>query len=520
MVGMWKLQFISKGNAGHNPSIPDGALIDFGFTQWHSDGTEIQNSAGVPGGGFCLGVWAQTGFLTFELNHFPIAFNTTTGAVANYINIREQVTLSPSSDSFTGTFTEDIYDPQRKPGRPSRGNRQRHAHHRGFGISRRPPHCQQLKQSSRGRAGPSGSTRPSQIPAPDTSIPARSSRKDQRGYCIPVKAQLDVTSGLTRQEKLEVCVKRVSQGEGVPPFCDHANEVLVRTLDLDGGSCKKLVQVILQDVGLASQVLRLANSAMYNHSSRPIMNIAHALAVLGWLEVRSMASAVRYIEHFANRSPGLRELVLASVLTAVQSREVAAVLGYPHPEEAYICGLFRNLGEVLIACHYPDEHSRIVLILDQENIPERAACLRVLDFSWDDVGVRVAARWQMPPAVRLAMDPSAAVAASPLDRSLASIANYGHKLTRALYRNGATIDKIHLETALNPAGQPVLVSVRDLCALVDLALDRDQRDVLYASDPHRYPAHIQAGRARPQSLSSPIPPSSCAPRIFSNPSGF
>ena len=87
-------------------------MIDFGYTQWHGDETEIQNSAGVPGGGFCLGVWGQTGFLTFELNHFPIAFNSTTGAVANFINIREQVTLSPSGESFTGTFTEDIYDPK------------------------------------------------------------------------------------------------------------------------------------------------------------------------------------------------------------------------------------------------------------------------------------------------------------------------------------------------------------------------------------------------------------------------
>jgi hypothetical protein len=112
IVGMWEVQLISKGNTGHNPPIPDGALIDFGFTQWHSDGTEIQNSAGVPGGGFCLGVWGQTGFLTFELNHFPIAFSATTGAVANYINIREQVTLSPSGDSYTGTFTENIYDPK------------------------------------------------------------------------------------------------------------------------------------------------------------------------------------------------------------------------------------------------------------------------------------------------------------------------------------------------------------------------------------------------------------------------
>jgi hypothetical protein len=112
IVGMWGLQFVSEGNTGHNPSIPDGALIDYGYTQWHSDGTEIQNSAGVPGGGFCLGVWGQTGYLTFELNHFPIAFNPTTGAVANYINIREQVTLSPSGDSFTGPFTENVYDPK------------------------------------------------------------------------------------------------------------------------------------------------------------------------------------------------------------------------------------------------------------------------------------------------------------------------------------------------------------------------------------------------------------------------
>ena len=110
IVGLWKFKLVSKGNTGHNPSIPDGALIDFGYKQWHTDGTEIQNSAGVPGGGFCLGVWGQTGFLAFELNHFPIAFNPTTGTPANYINLREQDTLSPSGDSYTGTFTENIYD--------------------------------------------------------------------------------------------------------------------------------------------------------------------------------------------------------------------------------------------------------------------------------------------------------------------------------------------------------------------------------------------------------------------------
>lgn len=257
----------------------------------------------------------------------------------------------------------------------------------------------------------------------------------------------------------------------MPPFGDHANEILIRTLDIEEGSAKKLVQVVMKDVGLAAQVLRLANSAMYNHSGRPILNVAHAIAVLGWLEVRSMASTVRYIEHFSNRSPSLRELLVASVLTAVQAREVAAILGYPQPEEAYICGLFRNLGEVLIACHYPDEHSEIIVILAVENIPERAACLRVLDFSWDDVGKRVAALWQMPQAVRSSMEASSLPASSPIERCRASITSYSHNLTRALYRKGATLDTIHLETVLSPAGQAVLIPLKELYASVDLALN-------------------------------------------------
>lgn len=112
IVGLWKVQLISKGNTGHNPPIPDGALIDFGYTQWHSDGTEILNSGGhsPASGNFCLGVWGRTGFLTYELNHFPISYDPTTGVLTTYVELREQDTLSPSGDSYTGTFTLDVYD--------------------------------------------------------------------------------------------------------------------------------------------------------------------------------------------------------------------------------------------------------------------------------------------------------------------------------------------------------------------------------------------------------------------------
>jgi hypothetical protein len=113
IVGMWKVQFISQGNLSHNPPIPDNALIDFGYSQWHSDGTEIMNSGGrAPATqNFCLGVWGRTGFLTYELNHFALSYDAVTGAMNANVNIREEVTLSPSGDKYTGTFTIDVFDP-------------------------------------------------------------------------------------------------------------------------------------------------------------------------------------------------------------------------------------------------------------------------------------------------------------------------------------------------------------------------------------------------------------------------
>jgi hypothetical protein len=111
VAGMWKVQFISEGNASGNPSIPDGAVVDFGYSQLHSDGTEIMNSGGhAPSTqNFCMGVWGKTGYLTYEVNHFALSYDSNSGELENYVNIRENLTLSPSGDSFTGTFTIDIY---------------------------------------------------------------------------------------------------------------------------------------------------------------------------------------------------------------------------------------------------------------------------------------------------------------------------------------------------------------------------------------------------------------------------
>jgi hypothetical protein len=102
ITGMWHIELISKGSEG----IPDGAVVDNGFSQWHADGTEILNSSRVPASSsFCLGVWQNVGASEYKLNHFAISWDpSNTSAPQGYANIREDVFLSADGNSLSGSF--------------------------------------------------------------------------------------------------------------------------------------------------------------------------------------------------------------------------------------------------------------------------------------------------------------------------------------------------------------------------------------------------------------------------------
>jgi len=105
IVGFWRVNLVSKDN----PGIPDGTVLDAGYSQWHSDGTEILNSSRAPETqSFCLGVWKKIRPFQYRLNHFTISWAN--GNLLGPGNIRENVILSRDGNSFTGTFTIDQYD--------------------------------------------------------------------------------------------------------------------------------------------------------------------------------------------------------------------------------------------------------------------------------------------------------------------------------------------------------------------------------------------------------------------------
>ena len=95
IVGMWHVTLTAQGN---EVGPPDGAPIDNALVTWHSDGTELMNSARPPqDGNFCMGVWKRTGRYTYKLNHFAWLANDTAGAPSGISNLNRNPAIRSSS---------------------------------------------------------------------------------------------------------------------------------------------------------------------------------------------------------------------------------------------------------------------------------------------------------------------------------------------------------------------------------------------------------------------------------------
>jgi hypothetical protein len=110
IVGTWKEKWIAE--AGSSSEFPVGSEFDASYSQWHSDGTEI-NVSGLRApitGDVCLGEWIKTGARTYQLNHFGVSYDSTGTTLVGPARIQQWLTLDPKGDSTTGKFTVVQWD--------------------------------------------------------------------------------------------------------------------------------------------------------------------------------------------------------------------------------------------------------------------------------------------------------------------------------------------------------------------------------------------------------------------------
>jgi len=281
-----------------------------------------------------------------------------------------------------------------------------------------------------------------------------------------------ITPSSPRQLSVEACLRRIQQAPDFPAFAHQISQIMDALAD-EEASLRQLTSLILKDFSLTLKILRTANAAHYNRSGKPILSITHAVALLGVEAIRHLAGSLLLFEHYRKRSPGLKQLMLLALLTASQSRELAARLGYPRREEAYICGMFHNLGEVLAACYLPQRYAAILLLMKEQNLTEREAALRVLGFHYQDLAQAAARGWNLPERVVRtigAVSPTGLRSARGGVDVLSAVAAFSHALTTAIHRRDPEGARARLKRLVSEYSPLLGLTMDDVRAVAEAAI--------------------------------------------------
>ena len=181
-------------------------------------------------------------------------------------------------------------------------------------------------------------------------------------------------------------------------------ELFAKTAKDSNASFDSLAELVNRSQGLATQVLRLANSAYYGFGSG-ISSLSHAMRVLGMNEVRNMVLALGVSSVFKHlglpKEFPLRQVWEHQLLTASLAREITVALqpqgaDAPMPDELYAAGLLHDIGKVFIASKCPDDWHAIAALANSSGCLFFQAEETYWGLDHSVVGARVLSFWQLP----------------------------------------------------------------------------------------------------------------------------
>ncbi len=202
-----------------------------------------------------------------------------------------------------------------------------------------------------------------------------------------------------RHSTVEFLLRRMRRKQDFPTM-SRTLSAINRLTDRDSSaSADKLANVILRDFALTSKLLKLVNSAYYSGVSGEVTSISHAIVILGLDQLRMTASSLTFIGQMKGAGRELQDSITKSLLSGLMARHLAKRSGLPDAEEAFICGLFQNLGENLVIYYFPEEYAEICKLRDSASTDVHSASEVILGIDFDELGTAVARIWKLPESI-------------------------------------------------------------------------------------------------------------------------
>lgn len=184
------------------------------------------------------------------------------------------------------------------------------------------------------------------------------------------------------------------------PGMPHAVADIIRTIDDDNTTSAMLAHKIEGDIGMLSDVLRLANSPRY----AVINGVAYAqqaVVVLGFNVVRNLACMAGVFNYFRENSGDTFDFVQFarhSVGTACCAKLIAGRAKL-NKDAAFVAGMLHDVGKLAAAVVFPDEYR---VVMDYQALHDCDIAVSeqsVLGVDHAALGAHMLGRWSFPPDI-------------------------------------------------------------------------------------------------------------------------
>ncbi|MFC1513157.1 HDOD domain-containing protein [Thermodesulfobacteriota bacterium] len=231
----------------------------------------------------------------------------------------------------------------------------------------------------------------------------------------------------------------------LPALDDNVTELLSLLANKNTTS-KQLSQTILKDVSLTSKILQVVNSAYYARGTE-IGSICRAITMSGLNTIRELASSIALFENFI-KAGGDKKKVTNLLTHSYLSGNLAKSLCIKKKlrvsdEEAFICGLFHNLGELVVLTYLPDLYRRVEAEIEAGLNKDHAAREVLCDLTFSQVGMEVAISWNLLGKIVSAMNPDPPKPSHQADEVtlLMNIAAFSNQFTEQV-NNGGHVQRV------------------------------------------------------------------------------
>lgn len=169
-------------------------------------------------------------------------------------------------------------------------------------------------------------------------------------------------------------------------------------------SSADLAAVMDKDQGLSAKVLKLVNSAFYS-LPRPVSSLRHAITLVGFNSVRSLAISVSVRGAFPGDADAAAQQAFweHSLTVACATRHLGEINRLPYKDDLFTAGLMHDIGVLVSRRYLEAEVKEADKLVTETGITSVQSERQVIGVEHTLLGAWLAEHWRLPPLLHAAI---------------------------------------------------------------------------------------------------------------------